>query len=79
MGKTKSIVIHDYAGHPLAFDLSKELTKRYNIIHIYTSLSGGPKANFREDIENLTTIKINLDSADKENFIKRFFQVHIMI
>ena len=56
----KKIIIHDYAGHPFQLDLSIALAKKgFDITHIYTSSSGGPKAGFDRNIENLKIIASN--------------------
>ena len=70
------IIVHDYAGHPFQLDLSIELAKRgFTVYHIYTSSSGGPKAGFERDIDNLTIINFSLnENVNKTNFFKRFFQ-----
>lgn len=68
----KNIVIHDYAGHPFQIDLSKQLAKNGHFVtHIYTTSSGGPKAGFDFDIENLTVVNIQTESVAKQNFLKR--------
>ena len=47
MLNNKTLLIHDYAGHPFTFELAKSLaSNRYNVIYIYTSASNTPKANF---------------------------------
>ena len=34
----KKIIIHDFAGHPFAFELSKELSKKYKIYHLFLKM-----------------------------------------
>jgi len=71
------IVIHDYAGHPFQFDLSKELCKHYNDVwHIYSNSSGGPKTGFNipSQTNNLVVKDINIGEVQKLNFFKRFLQ-----
>ena len=70
------ILVHDYCGHSFAFDLSKELTKRidYDIIHVYSANSAGPKANFvSESITNLDILSIKSNKISS-NIVKRFLQ-----
>lgn len=72
---SKCIVIHDYCGHPFQIDLSRELARKgYNVKHIYTSASGGPKGNLESNIETLEIIDIKVEEIQKSNFIKRKFQ-----
>jgi len=71
----KKILIHDYAGHPFQLDLSIALANNgYEVIHIYTSSSGGPKAGFDRTIDNLQIINFSISNINKSNFVKRFFQ-----
>ena len=37
------IIVHDYGGHPFPFALSKELSKKYLIYHLYFGNDYGPK------------------------------------
>lgn len=68
------IVVHDYAGHPFQLDLSRELAlKGHEVVHIYTSASGGPKASFISN-ENLQIIDIQTEKIQKNNFFKRMLQ-----
>ncbi len=68
------IVIHDYAGHPFQFELSEQLSKSYEVYHLYFKNDKGPKANFKRGNKNLIIDglgeKINYD---KKNLIYRFF------
>lgn len=67
-----NIVIHDYAGHPFQIDLSKQLAKNgYKVTHLYTTASGGPKAGFDSEIENLSVINVQSETIAKQNFVKR--------
>ena len=71
----KKIVIHDYAGHPFQLDLSIALAKNgFEVFHIYTSSSGGPKAGFEREISNLKIINFEVSNINKSNFVKRYFQ-----
>lgn len=66
------ILIHDYAGHPFQIDLSRELAKNgFNVWHLYTSSSGGPKGGLESDTENLKIIDVKSESVAKQNFLKR--------
>lgn len=72
---TKKIVINDYAGHPFQLDLSVKLSELgYEVYHLYSSSSGGPKAGFSLQKENLKIIDINIGKVEKLNFFKRFRQ-----
>ena len=65
------IVIHDYAGHPFQFDLSKKLANMgFDVTHIYTTSSGGPKAGFKS-YKHLEVIDIQVNKIDKAKFLKR--------
>lgn len=71
----KKIVINDYAGHPFQLDLSIKLSEKgYQVFHLYSSSSGGPKAGFSIQKENLEIIDVNIGTVDKLNFFKRFVQ-----
>ena len=37
------IIVHDYAGHPFTFELSKELSKIMMVYHIFFANDPGPK------------------------------------
>jgi glycosyltransferase involved in cell wall biosynthesis len=70
------VIVHDYAGHPFQFDLSKELTKKtLEVYHLYTESSGGPKAGFdaKENLK-LKVVSIEQKLIKKSNFFWRFFQ-----
>lgn len=67
------ILIHDYAGHPFQFDLSRELARRdHDVLHVYTSSSGGPKAGFEEaGTPSLRVRNIVSEAVNKEQFFRR--------
>ena len=66
------LLIHDYAGHPFQFELSKHLAKNgFNVLHAYTSASGGPIAGFDHNLANLEVKNIPIDRFKKDNFIQR--------
>ena len=70
------IIIHDYAGHPFQFVLSKQLSKKFIIYHFYYQNDYGPKADFKKNSNNNLNIKgigKNI-SYNKKNFITRFFK-----
>ena len=71
----KKIVIHDYAGHPFQFLLSKQLSKKYEVHHIYFKNDYGPKADFKiVKQKNLKVHSLGKNvSYNKENLISRFF------
>ena len=70
------IIIHDYAGHPFQFDLSKKLSKTFKIYHLYFKNDYGPKADFT----NLNFDNLNVEGLGeniiykKSNFVGRFFK-----
>ena len=67
------IIVHDYGGHPFPFALSKELSKKYLIYHLYFGNDYGPKANFTEGSNNLRIEKIGIDiNYSKKNLFSRF-------
>lgn len=69
------ILLHDYAGHPFQFDLSRELAKRGHIVwHCYSSDTEGAKASFDDsDIPNLKTTPISIGyTVRKYQFVKRW-------
>ena len=70
------IIIHDYAGHPFQFELSKELSKKYTVYHFYYQNDHGPKADFKNNKSNNLFIKGIGQKIiyDKNNFITRFFK-----
>jgi len=71
----KKIIIHDFAGHPFAFELSKELSKKYKIYHLFFKNDYGPKAYFGNTVnKNLKILPLGKDiKYSKTNLIKRFF------
>lgn len=70
------IIIHDYAGHPFQFDLSKKLSQTFKIYHFYFKNDYGPKANF----SNLNFDNLNVEGLGeniiykKSNLVDRFFK-----
>ncbi|HGY54741.1 MAG TPA: glycosyltransferase WbuB [Caldithrix abyssi] len=75
MSNQKRIIIHDYAGHPFQFDLSKNLAQKgYDILHVFTSASGGPIAGFEHSLSNLQVENIPIDRFRKNNFVERAAQ-----
>ena len=46
------VVVHDYAGHPFQLNLSKELSKKHKIFHLYFGNDYGPKADFNNETYN---------------------------
>ena len=72
MQNKNRIIIHDYAGHPFQFDLSKKLAAEgYQVLHVYTSASGGPIAGFKHNLENLQVKNIRIERFRKNNFVDR--------
>ena len=69
------IVVHDY-GHPFSLTLSKELSKKYKVNHLFFKNDYGPKADFRNQLnQNLAIEGIGSDiSYNKSNFFSRFIK-----
>src|SRR5580658_5441828 len=57
------IVVHDYAGHPFQFDLSRELARRgHAVAHMYFAGDPGPKsetARLAGDPESLSIVAVD--------------------
>ena len=72
----QKIVIHDYAGHPLALSLSKQLSKKFNIYHLYFANDSGPKSDFKNNKnKNFKIMAVGKQIAyDKSNFFQRFYK-----
>ena len=70
------IIIHDYAGHPFQFELSKQLSNKFIVYHYYYQNDYGPKADFKDNDNNRLNIKGigKTISYNKNKFIKRFFK-----
>lgn len=61
------IVVHDYAGHPFQFDLSRELARRgHDVAHLYFSGDKGPKGRSEmaaDDPPTLTIVPVEIGRA----------------
>lgn len=70
------IAIHDYAGFPFPFELSRALSRRgHNVLHLFTQSSGGPKAAFGESGKGgLDLACIAAQAVEKDHFFKRWRQ-----
>ena len=74
------ILVHDYAGHPFPFDLSRELARRgHDVCHAFcASLQTGPTGSFDrrpDDPTNLELAPIILpEPLEKFSFAKRWYQ-----
>jgi len=69
------IVIHDYAGHPFQFELSKRLAKEFKIYHLYYANDYGPKGDFAINHQNLICEGVGKKILyNKNNFFFRFFK-----
>ena len=70
------IIIHDYAGHPFQFELSKQLSNKFIVYHFYYQNDYGPKADFKNDNNDRLNIKGigKTISYNKNKFIDRFFK-----
>jgi colanic acid biosynthesis glycosyl transferase WcaI len=70
------ILVHDYGGYPFIFDLSRGLAAHgYSVLHVYSSASGSPGAEFEES-ENLAVLDLgkDLSPVNKHSFVQRFKQ-----
>ncbi|NND70480.1 MAG: glycosyltransferase family 4 protein [Rhodothermales bacterium] len=74
------ILVHDYAGHPFPFDLSRQLAQQgHDVCHMFcASLHTGPTGSFTrrpDDLPNFNLAPIKLsEPLDKFSFVKRWFQ-----
>jgi len=70
------IIVHDYAGHPFPLTLSEELSKKYKVYHLYFKNDYGPKADFKNKLnENLIIESIGSNiKYNKSNFFTRFIK-----
>ena len=72
---TLRIAIHDYAGHPFQFELSRELARRgHQVRHFYFAEDIGPKgasAPGPGDAPTLSIEPISMGGYSKTNLIKR--------
>lgn len=71
------IVVHDYAGHPFQFDLSRNLARRgHTVHHLYFAGDPGPKGRAESDgrdPEGLTVLPVGIDRPyAKADFIGRW-------
>jgi glycosyltransferase involved in cell wall biosynthesis len=74
------IFVHDFAGHPFQFQLSRELVRRgHSVTHAYFADLSGPKGNFQvtpDEAPFLTVEAIKLDSAfNRYSYLQRL-KVH---
>src|SRR6185312_1036875 len=70
------IFVHDFAGHPFQFQLSRELVRRgHSVTHAYFADLSGPKGNFHvtpEEVPWLAVEAIKLNAAfDKYSYLQR--------
>jgi len=71
----QKIIIHDYCGHPFQFELSKILSKKYFVYHLYYVNDYGPKADFSNNIKNLKVIGVGKKiEYDKSRLFQRLFK-----
>jgi colanic acid biosynthesis glycosyl transferase WcaI len=71
------IVVHDYAGHPFQFDLSRELARRgHTVAHMYFAGDPGPKgetARLIDDPESLSIVPVDIGRPNsKSDFASRW-------
>lgn len=71
------IVVHDYAGHPFQFDLSRELARRgHEVSHLYFAGDKGPKGRTQvgpDDPPTLRILPIDIDRPyRKAALVERF-------
>ena len=75
INKNKTLLIHDWCGHPFTFDLSRELASRGYLVHyVYTLASSGPKALIGDTGDSLVVHQIDFDPIQKSKFFTRWFQ-----
>ncbi|KKL13601.1 hypothetical protein LCGC14_2524110, partial [marine sediment metagenome] len=67
------IIVHEYAGHPFQLELSRELARRgHDVLHLYTTSSGGPKAGFPTKAEGSLDVRnINIGTVNKRGLLCR--------
>jgi len=70
------IFVHDFAGHPFQFQLSRELVRRgHDVTHAYFAGLSGPKGNFHvtpEEAPHLSVEAIRLNGAfDRYSYLQR--------
>lgn len=74
----KKLLIHDYAGHPFQFDLSRELSKKYQVLHCFNGSNDTPKGKTKKIESDLDTFNISpiilSKKIDKSSFVKRWVQ-----
>lgn len=75
----RRILIHDFAGHPFQFGLSRELARRgHRVDHLYFAEDRGPKGHTEhcaDDPRGFSITGISLDSDyRKDDFLRRRFQ-----
>ena len=70
------IIVHDYAGHPFPLTLSRELSNKNKVFHLYFKNDYGPKADFKNEFnENLKVENIGSNiKYNKSNFFTRFIK-----
>ncbi len=66
----KKVVFFDFPGHPFVHDLTKELSKKNLVYHLYNPKQLGPKSNFNS---NINEIIIEIPQKFSRNFYIRFF------
>ena len=74
----KKILIHDYAGHPFQIDLSRQLSKKYDVLHCYNASNTTPQGKTKKtknDLKSFNIAPITLSSKiDKNSLFKRWYQ-----
>lgn len=70
------IVVHDYAGHPFQFDLSRELARRGHVVqHVYFAGDKGPKGRTERAADDPETFSVTAVDIGREyskgDFISR--------
>ncbi len=73
--RSRTILVHDYAGHPFQVGLSRELARRgHEVVHAYFAMDSGPKGDFRNDpgVDDVQFAPIGADiSYSKKSWIRR--------
>ncbi len=76
IAKLMNVLIHDYGGYSFIFGLSNALARRgYDILHVYTSSSGGPHSRFKcAGNASLLVKNITAKGVKKMRFLYRYKQ-----
>ncbi|MEK9993373.1 MAG: glycosyltransferase family 4 protein [Hydrogenophilales bacterium] len=74
----KKVLVHDYAGHPFQIDLSRELAKKFNVLHCYNGSNTTPQGKTLKNKNDLSSFDIQpitlKNKISKYSFFKRWTQ-----